>query len=124
MGNYVDQLREYETGTEQQKVRADAEQAVLADCARARQDRVALMILIATATILLVTIQRTRSRTPNLIRYAGTTRTSSSARTGGSRGRRGSAFPSRASHAICQGKVIRVARRSMPRQSPGRRFQR
>ena len=62
VSQYVDQLREYESGTEQQKVRTDAAQSVLADCGRARQDRVALLILVATATILLVVTQLPRSR--------------------------------------------------------------
>jgi hypothetical protein len=64
VSDYVERLREYESGTEQEKVRTDAEQSVLADCARARQDRVALMILVATGTVLLVTRQLIRgSRT-------------------------------------------------------------
>jgi hypothetical protein len=59
---YVNDLREYESTAEQDEVATDAEQAVLADCARARENRLALLILVATGTILLVMTQLTRSR--------------------------------------------------------------
>jgi hypothetical protein len=59
---YVSKVQESDSSRDLEPIRSDAEQSVLADCEQARLDRVALIVLVAFATGLLVVSRLIRSR--------------------------------------------------------------
>jgi hypothetical protein len=58
---YVNKVEEDESSTDLNQTRFEAEQAILASCDRARLDRVALLILVAFCTGLLIVSRLVRS---------------------------------------------------------------